>query len=211
MTIEYPIAPADFWERLRFAERPVFVPQHNRKQSMSVGGDVLSTLYGKPKWMINVTLAGGRYNRNLIEEADMMHLGTRDGTILAYDRRRPFPASDPTGWKLGTNTVSVKTKGSDNRSLSLQDVRSQFIVTKGDKISVLYDDDKYFLCEAQETVQADDNGDTPEFEVWPFLPDALQVGDVVTMRKACGKFKLVAGSHRANGPASFSFSLISVP
>lgn len=212
MAITYPLASADFWERLRFAApSPVFVPQHNRKQSVSGGGDVLSTMYGKPKWSVAVTLAGGRVNRNLIEEADVMHLGSRDGSILAYDIRRPYPASDPDGWRLGANVVTVKTKGSNKRSLSLEGLRSQFIVTKGDKYSVLYDTDKRFLFEVMETNQADNSGDTDEFEVWPYLPDTLDVADVVTMRKACGKFKLVAGSYRPGDGASFSFSLISVP
>lgn len=216
MAITYPLAVVDFWELIRFADRPVFVPQHNRKQSVSGGGDILSTMYGRPKWSVNVTLAGGWHNRNIVQEADVMHLSSRDGTVLAYDIRRPFPENDPDGWKLHDRTVTIKTKGVDNRSLSLQDVSPQFIVTKGDKMSVLYDTDKRFLFEAMETVQADAIGDTPEFEIWPFMPPDLAVNDVVTMRKACGKFKLVANSFRPGGgvgnmAAGFSFSLISVP
>jgi len=216
MTITYPLAAAEFWERLRFADRPTFVHQHNRKQSVSGGGDIMSTMYGRPKWSVAVTLEGGWHNRNLIEEADMMHIGSRDGTILAYDIRRPYPEHDPSGWKLDGMTVTVLSKGSNNRSLALEGLRGQFIVTKGDKISVLYDTDKRFLCEVMETDQADDDGETGEFEVWPYLPDALEVGDVVTMSKACGKFKLVANSYRPGGgrgntASGFSFSLISVP
>jgi hypothetical protein len=212
VAITYPLAAADFWERLRFAApAPVFVAQHNRKQSVSGGGDIMSTMYGRPKWSVAVTLAGGRVNRNLVEEADIMHVASRDGTILAYDIRRPYPASDPDGWKLGNKVVTVLSKGSDNRSLALEGLRADFIVTKGDKYSVLYDTDKRFLFEVMETNQSDDTGETAEFEVWPYLPDALAVADVVTMRKACGKFKLVAGSYRPGGGASFSFSLISVP
>lgn len=216
MAITYPLAAADFWERLRFLDRPTFIPQHNRKQSISGGGDVLSSVMGKPKWSVNVTLSGGRHNRNLIEEADIMHLVSRDGTILAYDIRRPFPANDPDGWKLHDKAVTVATIGSNNRSLSLTGLSGQFIVTKGDKYSVLYDTDKRFLFEVMETVQADGTGDTEEFEIWPYIPEALTTGDDVTMRKACGKFKLVAGSYRPGGGAGnmssgFSFSLISVP
>lgn len=216
MAITYPLAPADFWEQLRFADRPVFVAQHNRKQSVSGGGDIISSVYGQPKWSVAVTLSGGRHNRNLIQETDVMHLGSRDGTILAYDIRQPFPQDDPVGWKLNGHTVAVKSKGSNNRSLSLEGLRGQFIVSKGDKYSVLYDTDKRFLFTVVETAQADDTGDTEEFEIWPYLPAGLEVGDVVTMRKACGKFRLVAGSYRPGGgagdsAAGFSFSLVSTP
>jgi hypothetical protein len=216
MAITYPLAVADFWERLRFADRPTFVQQHNKSQSVSGGGDILSSFRGQPKWVINVTLAGGWHDRNLITEADIMHLNSRDGTVLAYDIRHPFPDADPDGWKLDGMTVTIASKGSDNRSLSLEGLRPQFVVTKGDKISVLYDTDKRFLFEVMETVQADDTGETPEFEIWPYMPPTLAVADVVTMRKACGKFKLQAGSYRPSGgsgnmAAGFSFSLISVP
>lgn len=216
MAITYPLAAADFWEQLRFADRPVFVPQHNKKQSTSGSGDVLSSFLGQPKWMVNVTLAGGWHSRNVASESDMKHLASRDGTVLAYDIRRPYPADDPVGWKLDGRTVTVASKGADNRSLSLTGLRGQFIVTKFDKISILYDTDKRFLCEVMETVQANGSGVTPEFEVWPFLPPGLNVADVVTMRRACGKFKLSANSFRPNGgagnmAAGFSFSLISVP
>jgi hypothetical protein len=216
MAITYPLAPSDFWERLRFADRPVFIQQHNKKQSVAGSGDILSSMFGRPKWVINITLAGGRHDRNIITESDLMHLNSRDGTILAYDIRRPYPEADPDGWKLDGMTVTIASKGSDNRSVSLSGLRGQFIVTKGDKFSVLYDTDKMFLCEAMETVQANDAGLSPEFEIWPFLPPTLDVGDVVTMRKGCGKFKLIAGSYRPNGgsgdmAAGFSFSMISVP
>lgn len=215
MAIEYPLAASAFWERLRFIGRPIFVPQHNRSQSMSVGGDVLSSVRAKPKWSINVALAGGRHNRNILEEADLMHVASRDGTIMAYDLRQPFPAFDPDGWKLGNNVVTVASKGANNRSISLSGLRSQFIVTKADKLSIPYGTGKFFLCEVMETIQADNLGDTAEFEVWPFLPAELQVGDTVTMRKPCGKFKLVGsvrpGSEMFNSATGFSFSLISVP
>jgi hypothetical protein len=216
MAITYPLAAADFWEKLRFADRPVFMPQHNRRQSMSGGGDVLSSFLGQPKWIMNVVLAGGRHNRNLLQEADILHIGSRDGTILAYDIRRPFPADDPDGWKLDSMIITVATKGVNNRSISLTGLRKQFTVYKADKISITYGSGKVFLCEVVETVQANDSGVTPEFEIWPFLPPALNVGDVVTMRKACGKFKLTANSFRSNGgigdmTSGFTFSLISVP
>lgn len=216
MAITYPLAAADFWERLRIMERPVFVPQHNKSQSMTGNGEVLASFRGQPKWSVNVQLAGGRFDRNMIEESDIKHLISRDGTILAYDMRRPHPLNDPDGWKLDTRTVTVKTKGANNRSLSLEGLSPQFIVNKSDKYSVLYDTDKYFLFEVMETVQADGTGDTAEFEIWPFMPPGLAVADVVTMHKGCGKFKIVTNSFRAGSgvgsiSSGFGFSLISVP
>lgn len=219
MAITYPLNQADFWKRLRFSDRPVFIPQHNKNQSISGGGDVLSSFRGQPKWMVNVQLAGGWHDKNMVAEADIMHLISRDGTVLAYDIRSPFPEDDPDGWKLNGRTITVNSIGANNRSISLSGLRGQLIVTKTDKLSIPYGTGKYFLCEVQETVQADDTGETEEFEIWPPLPlttETVEVGDVVTMREPCGKFKIVANSFRPVGgvgniAAGFSFSLMSVP
>lgn len=219
MAITYPLALTDFWERLRFADRPTFIPQHNKSQSVSGGGKILSSFRGQPKWLVNVQLAGGWHDRNLVTEADIMHLNSRDGTVLAYDIRHPFPADDPDGWKLNGLDIVVASIGGDNRSVSLSGLRGQFIVTKTDKLSIAYGTDKVFLCEVQETVQADDAGLSPVFEIWPPLPtttETVEVGDSVIMRKPPGKFEVVANSYRPSGgagnmAAGFAFSLVSVP
>lgn len=105
MAITYPLAASAFWESLRFAARPEFVLQHNRKQSMSAGGDVFSASLAAPKWTVNVGLEGGRHDRNLTSEADLKHLEGRDGQFLAYDIRRPYPDFDPGGVKLGRGSL----------------------------------------------------------------------------------------------------------
>lgn len=216
MSIVYPLPPADFWERLRISGRPEFMLQQNRKQSTDGGGNQLTAFFGMPKWTITVALAGGRHNRNLEQEADLKHLDGRDGTFLAYDTRRPYPASDPDGVTLGAAVVKVRTKGSNNRSLSLEDLTGGYVLTKGDKGSILYDGTKRHLFELMESVTADGSGDTAEFEIQPPLPVGVDVGDVVTLIKPCAKFKLVAGSYRASSSAGNmasgpGFSAISVP
>lgn len=212
-----PIAVADFWEQLHFAGRSEFVLQHNRKQSMDGDGNVLSATFGvAPKWKVDVALAGGRHNRNLVQEADLAGIGGRDLTFLAYDIRQPWPDFDPGGAKVGDRTVLIKSKGSDNRSFALEGLPRRFTVTKRDMISVVYATDRYFLCRAMESVASDTNGDTAEFQVWPYLPLNLAVGDAVTLVKPPAKFKLVAGSYRpssgsGNSASGPSFSMISVP
>lgn len=212
-----PLALADFWEKLRPVGRPVFVAQQARKGSSDGQGNMLSAAFGvRPRWNVAVQLAGGRHNANLMQESDLTGLGGRDGTFLAYDIRTPYPASDPEGWRLGDSVITVKSIGANNRSIALEGFARAFTVTKTDKLSILYSSSKRFLCEVRETVTGSAGGETAEFEVWPFLPPGIIVGDVVTLRKSPGKFKIVAGSYRpgsgsgnmASGP---SFSMISVP
>lgn len=212
-----PLAIADFWEKLHFAGRPVLVAQQARKGSSDGNGNMLSATFGvRPKWRADVQLSDGLHNKHLMQENDLMGLGGRDGTFLAYDVRKPYPLSDPEGWRLGDDVITIKSIGSNNRSIALEGFNRRFIVSKTDKYSVLYDSTKRFLFEVSETVTADGVGETVEFEIWPFLPPGVAAGDVVTLRKAPGKFKLAAGSYKpgsgvgntASGP---SFSMISVP
>lgn len=216
MSISYPLAASAFWEALRFASRPEFVLSQNRKQSGDGAGNTLSAFYGAPKWTVDVSLAGGRHNRNLTQEADIKHLEGRDGTFLAYDIRKPYPVFDPTGAILGASTVQVKSKGSNNRSLALKGLPAAYQITKTDKISILYGSTKRFLFEVMETVTADGSGDTTEFEIQPFIPTSVAVNDAVTLVKPCGKFKIVAASYspssgRGDVSDGVGFSMISVP
>jgi hypothetical protein len=216
MAISDPLAAADFWELLSFAGRPEFVSQQYRKQSMDGAGNARSASLGSPKWIVTVVLEGGWHSRNLPQEADLKRLEGMDKSFLAYDIRRPYPAADPDGWRIGETVAHIKTKGANNHSIALEDLPGHFTVTKGDKLSVLYQSTKYFLCEAMETMTADSSGDTGEFEIWPFMPAGIAVADAVTLIKPCGKFKIVAGSYRSSsGQGNFgggaSFSMISGP
>lgn len=211
-----PLALDAFWERLRFAARPEFVLVQNAKQSASGSGQILRAAFARPAWSVSVALAGGRHDRNLEAEAMLKRLDGVDGTFLAYDIRRPYPLADPQGAKLGDTVAAVLTKGSNNRSLSLEDLPPRQKITRGDKISIAYGTSSLFLCEAMDTVTADVSGETVEFEIWPPLPAAIEIGDAVTLAKPAGKFKIVAGSYRpgsgsGNSATGPGFSMVSVP
>lgn len=216
MAFTDPVPAADFWETLRFANRPEFSPRHYQKQSLDGAGNALASILGQPKWAATIALAGGRHHRNLPQEADIALIVARGLRFLAYDIRRPYPAADMDGSLLGNLTVRVKSIGSNGRSLALKGLPKWFVVTKSDMQSALYSSTKRYLFQAEETVRAEPNGDTAEFEVWPFVPIGLAVDDVVTLRQGCGHFKIVAGSYRPSSgqggmSSGISFSMISVP
>lgn len=105
MAISYPLAVSAFWEQLRLAARPKLVPMRNGKQSQDGAGNQLTAFRGSPKWGADVVLSGGRHDRNQTQEADIAHLTSRDGTFLAYDVQRPFPAADPQGAFLDAGSL----------------------------------------------------------------------------------------------------------
>jgi hypothetical protein len=145
MAVTYPLAASAFWEQLRFANRPEFRPMFRDKQSEDAGGNTRTAFLGSPKWAADVALAGGRHNANMPGETDLHQMRMRSGTFLAYDIRRPYPASDPGGVFLDNGSV-VALNGvaaSGNVSGTAYTVEGQS-VTQGQAVSVVGDAGAYF-------------------------------------------------------------------
>jgi hypothetical protein len=116
----------------------------------------------------------------------------------------------------GATSVQVKSKGANNRSLSLKGLLPFFSLSIGDRISVNYASGRRALLEVMEDVTANYLGETVEFEAQPFLSAGIQVDDTVDLTKPCGKFKIVNGSFKpasveAKRSTGSGFSMISVP
>lgn len=145
MAITYPLSAAAFWESLRFASRPEFVRLHKKKQSEDGGGNVRSASLGAPKWGTTVAIEGGRHDANMGQEADIGQMEMRDGTFLAYDIRRPWPASDDGGAKLAGGSVVGLGGEAAYGDVSLATYRYEgSAVTQTQAVSVVGDAGTYF-------------------------------------------------------------------
>lgn len=217
MAISFPLSISQFWDDLKLMAGSTEIELRAfRKQSVDGAGNTLSSGRAVGKWGADLLVAPAHYIDSGKVEAMFKVLLGRDGTFLAYDKRRPGPAADPTGAILGAATVLISSKGSNNRSLALKGLPAGYSLTKGDRGSVSYAGGKVFYFEFAESGNANGSGVTAELEVQPFLPAALAVNDIVTLIKPCGKFKIVAGSYRpATGDGALSggigFSVISTP
>jgi hypothetical protein len=115
----------------------------------------------------------------------------------------------------GATSVLVKTKGSNNRSLSLKGLQPFFQLSIGDKIGIGDGTGKRALLELMEDVTADYLGDTAEFEVQPFLATWIGVDQSVELAKPRGKFKIVPNSFKPativrEASSGASFEIMSV-
>jgi hypothetical protein len=212
----FPLALSEFWKLLRFASRPEFELMQFKQQTMDGGGNIMSAKFGQPKWRCDVATTNGRHDADMDIQALIKALAGRDGTFLAYDIRRPFPKSDPVGTRISGYTPSVRTVGSDNRSLSLKGVRNGYDLTIGDYLLIKNGTGLRSLHQLMESASTDGVGQTQVFEVQPFLPTWIAVDQAVDLAQPAGKFKIVAGSYRpqsgsGNQTAGISFSMISVP
>lgn len=216
MAIDFPLSNGAFWSKIRFAGRPEFMLAHYQQQSLTGGGDILIAKFGESKWTADIAIEGGLHAANQQTLAMLKALAARNGSFLAYDIRQPYPAYDPTGSIVSGASVQVRTKGSDNRSLSLKGFSGVYQLAVGEKISVSNGSGKRALLELMEPASAGGPGNTEVFEVQPFLPVWLAVDQAVDIVKPQGKFKLVPGSHRpSSGSGNLadgsSFTMISMP
>lgn len=216
MTISFPLQTSEFWGKIRFAGRPEFRLQSYKQQSMDGAGNLIGSKQGQSKWFSDVMTAGGWHNADLETQAMIKLLIERDGRFYAWDIRNPYPKLDRTGSKISGYAVKVKSVGSNNRSLALKTLRNGYVLSIGDKLSVTDGAGRRALLEVMEAATANGSGDTPEFEVLPFLPAWISANQSVDLIKPLAKFKIVPGSYRAqsgtgNMSGGVSFSMMSVP
>jgi hypothetical protein len=216
MSISFPLSINEFWTTFPMLDGSSEMELVGyRQQSMDGAGNAISAKFGQPKWRQEVLVAPMYFETANLFRAMMKVLGQREGAFLAYDRWQPFPAYDPRGQVIGGFTPSVKTVGSDNRSLSIKGLPAHYKLAAGEKISVADGSGKHALMELMEDTEANGSGNTPEFEVQPFLPAWIAVDQGVDISKPLGTFKIVAGSYKpatveGSRAVNASFTMISV-
>jgi hypothetical protein len=210
----FPLALDEFWRNLRFADRPEFVLQSYKQQSMDGSGNIMGAKFGQQKWRVDVMTAAGRHDADMDMQALVKALIGRDGAFLAYDTRRPFPKADPLGTVIAGATPTVRTVGDDNRSLSMQALPNGYDLTLGDYLLLKDGTGLRSLHQIMESIGANGSGDTQAFEVQPFLPTWIAVDQAVDLARPAPKFKILAGSYKpqsgsGNQSTGFGFSIIS--
>lgn len=214
MAITGPISIFDFWNRLVLTGTPFQLTTYDNT-SIDGGGNMLTKRAAPPRWTASFTMSEMPYDDARAVEAMFKVIRARDMTFLAYDKTTKYPLNDPDGSIISGSTVQVKSKGSNNRSLSLKGLPNGYVIAVGDKFSVETGTGQRVLLEAIESVTATIAGETSEFEVVPFLPTGLAVNDEVNFSRPLAKCKFAKGSFKgSNADGVFtsgaSFSIYSV-
>lgn len=194
--LTFPLPLSDFWEAFDFMDGGTEIELiHSRRHSQDGAGNTFSAFMAQPKWRGSFQVLPVRNSDAGAIEAVFKALQARDGTFLAYDRRRAYPKRDLGGVKLGSAAPKVKSVGTNNRSIALKGLPDSYDLRMGDRLTVV-DADKYFMAELMENVSANLSGETGEFEILPFIPPWVTANDNVLLIKPRAKFKIVAGSYR---------------
>lgn len=214
MTDSFPFALTEFWQQLRFSERPEFQLMHYGQESATADGRSIPAKFGEPKWRCTVALANGRHDANLRVQARIDALLGRNGTFLAYDLRRPYPLRDPFGAAVAASSPTIASIGSDNRSFAITGLPFGYSLSAADFVSVGSGAGNKGLFKLIEGGDANGDGVTAKLQVQPLLPTWIAVGQTVTLIKPTAKFKIERGSYRpqsgqGNMAVGPSFTMIS--
>lgn len=206
MALSSPLTLAQFWDTVRRSRASLTLHEPveiNRTRS----GDVIPASLGSAVWRGSASLVPTNVAGEAARIEAMLALLSRPGmAFLAYDPRKPFPAVDPAGRVLGMAEPTIKTINSNRRELSLADLPPGYVLRAGDLIGWEYGSSptRYGLHRLLEDVIADGSGDTAEFEVTPFIADAVTTSTAVSLIKPVFKAVLDAPpQYGAGQPAVF--------
>ena len=111
------------------------------------------------------------------------------GTFLLYDKRLPYPSSDPTGSIFGAATPVVGTI-TDNVTVAFTGFPNNYVIPLGTYFQIIHDTTRHYVGQFAEAKTANGSGAVSASKVTPPLPDSVDSADAVTVLKPSGKFRL---------------------
>ena len=213
MAFTYPLSLASLAD-LFVIEEVEWDVQRNDELSGTGDARVWQAELADPLWTGRVTLVPAYHDAVKQIAARIRKLYGAQESFLLFDPLSKFPQADPAGVILGEAAVVIDAIGSGNRSLRLSGLPAGYVLTIGDKGQIVYSSSptRNFFFEVSETVAADGDGLTPEFEVFPHLPPGLTTGlSVILVKPACrgfimpGSFKPGAATGMITSGAGFPF------
>jgi hypothetical protein len=127
---------------------------------------------------------------------------TLDGVIFpfeAWDVRRPWPLRYRDG---SANDGVLHSVNANNKALALSGLLAGQVISIGDYLSFDYGDNRA-LHRVSQTVTADGDGLTAQFEVRPHLRPGWELETAVNLKAPRGLFNLVPGSFDPKSAGSF--------
>lgn len=115
--------------------------------------------------------------------------------FLAYNKRMPYPSSDPDGsiWTTASPTAVVGTI-TDRRHVAFTGFPNGYVIPVGTYFQIIFDEGRYYLGQFAEAKTADGSGAVSSAKITPPIPASVEVGDAVTVIKPAAKFLPVPGS-----------------
>lgn len=192
MTLANPLGLADFVD-LFSVDDITFVQGWQQQRSATGGGETRYADRAPALWKAEITT--GPLD-NAESEGVMALINSRAGglkTVLLYNHKLPYPASDPTGAVIGAASPLLGTI-TDRLHVAFTGLPNNFVVPRGTYFSILFDTSRYYLGQFAEPKVASGAGAVSAVEIWPPLPASISGNPAVVMAKPPGKFRITPGS-----------------
>lgn len=192
MALANPLPAADFADRFKVQDIR-FVQSFNQQRSMTAGGNTGYADRAVSLWAAEITT---EVMSNAEAEGIMALINSRAGglkTVLLYNWRLPYPATDPNGSIIGPTVPEINVI-TDRLHVSFSGFPPGYQIPLGTYFGVVKNG-LYYLGQFAEARTANPiTGAVASVEIWPPLPASIASGDDVIIRKPCGKFRIVPGS-----------------
>jgi hypothetical protein len=111
------------------------------------------------------------------------------GSFMVCDTERRWPRLDPQAAIIGPASPIIN--NISGRSIRLSGMTNSYRLTTGDLFHVLAGGGRRILLEVAEDVEASNAGTTPFFDVNPFIPTSVSIGQSVTFFRPHTKMMFV--------------------
>lgn len=165
-----------------------FVRQANEQQAVTGNGEHYGRRRGEPLRRLKITTAPMPNADALALQAIIEAAANQQEEFLCYDKRQPYPASDPDGSIFGASTPAISAI-TDRYTISMTGFPSTYVIPAGTWVGILDDTSRYYLGQAVGAKTAS-SGTISSLKLSVAMPDFVDVGGAVTVIKAPAKFRL---------------------
>lgn len=169
------------------------VQAFQQQRSATGGGETRYADRAPSLWRADIRLAA---MSNAEAEGLIALINSRAGglkTVLLFNSRVPFPASDPEGLIIGS-TVPKLGVISDRLHVAFTGFPANYVLPRGTFFGVQFDTSRYYLGQTVEPKVANGAGAVTATEIWPPLPASIAGTPDVVVAKPVGKFRIEPGS-----------------
>lgn len=170
--------PTSFVTDLQIRSARIYL-ERNDELARSGSGVWAAELAG-PTWAADLSLAIRRPPEARAVDAKLRALGP-NATLLFTDPSYIGPAGDPGGATIGAAIVTIHTISADRSQIRLTGLPAAYDLTAGDRLSVLWNTDHYWMAEVWSAATSDGAGLTPLFSVYPYVPAGIAAGATVEL------------------------------
>lgn len=195
MAFTFPMALADFWEKLPIQSLVMDLPDR-KEVNETEGGEVMDADIGTALWQGEVKLGALTPSEALDVEVLLDLLRPSGRSFYLYDVHRLAPKYDPAGAIISlVASVTLTSRNANNRDIKLTGLPNGYKLQRGDYLAFSYDSGRTALHRVVSLqVTAPATGETAWIEVQPSLRPPTTTGLTVWLFKPIAKAKIVPGS-----------------